>query len=136
MSNLGGNMFERPRDRHEREMFAPVEALVRAAGGYVRASDDLRPKTLEAARQALTKHRWNRRLGTLAAAAVLVALCNVPGRFIPPARESTLATATVMHEFEMRQQSAKGMGFTFNPSWAWYEAFFELRHQQAEMIKE
>lgn len=133
---FGDNAFERPRDRREREAFAPVEALVRAAGRYVRASDDLRPRTLEAARHATSWRRWNRSLGSLAVAAVLLAICNVPGRFIPAARETTPATATVMQEFELRQQAAKGMGFSFNPSWAWVEAFFALRDQQAEMIKD
>jgi hypothetical protein len=128
--------FESARDRREREAFAPVEAMIRAAGGYVRSSEDLRPRTLEAARHSVGKRRWNRGAYSLVAATVLLALCNVPGRFIPAAREETASTATVREEFELRQRAAKGMGFSFNPSWAWYEAFFALRNQQADLIKD
>ena len=131
-----GNPFEESRDRLEREMFAPVEAMIRAAGNYVRPSDDLRPSTLEAARHVRGKRRWKRHLSAAAAAVVFLAICNVPGRFVATDVAEKTASATVTREFELRQQAAKSAGLTFNPSWAWFEAFWELRHQQASRINE
>ena len=128
--------FDNAQDRRERAAFAPIESLVRAAGGYVRPSDDLRPSTLEAARRASSSRRWNYRLGGLAALVMLLAVSNIPARFVPEPRESTLAEETVWQEYELRQQSAKGMGLSFNPAWAWVEAFFELRDKQAKMIND
>jgi hypothetical protein len=136
MSNFDGNMFESARDRREREMFAPIESLVRAAGGYVRPSDDLRPSTLEAARHSRSNRRWNYRISGLACAVLLLAVCNIPGRFTPTPGEGTVAEATVTEEYELRQQSAKSLGFGFNPAWAWYEAFLELRSKQSKLIND
>ena len=130
------NMFESARDRKERAVFAPIESMVRAAGGYVRPSEDLRPSTLEAARHSCSKRRWNRSLGGLAAAVALLAVCQVPGRFASPMAETAVAPATVMQEFEIRHQAAKGLGFNFNPTWAWYEAFLELRNKQSQRIND
>ncbi len=136
MSNTDGNMFESNRDRQERAMFAPIEAMVRAAGGYMRLSDDLRPSTLEAARDSHSKRRWSYRLAGVAAAVMLLAVCNVPGRFSSPLSESAVAPTIVMHELEVRHQAAKGLGFNFSPAWAWYEAFMEVRNQQDRRVNE
>lgn len=131
-----GNPFEDSRDRREREMFAPVEALIRAAGNYVRPSDDLRPSTLEAARYERGTRRWKRHLSAVAAVVVLLAIGNVPARFVSTDVAERTASATVTREFELREQAAKSSGLAFNPSWAWFEAFWELRHQQASRINE
>ena len=141
MSKSDGNMFdhnvfESARDRQERAMFAPIEALVRASGGYVRPSDDLRPSTLEAARDSCSKRRWSYRLAGVAAAVMVLAVCNVPGRFSSPISESAVAPTMVKHEFEIRHQAAKGLGFNFSPAWAWYEAFLEVRKQQDRRVNE
>jgi hypothetical protein len=136
MNPSDSNPFDSSGDRREREMFEPVEAMIRAAGKYVRPSDDLRPNTLEAARHARGKRRWNKQIAALAAAVVLLAVCNVPGRFVPTDVAAKTSKATVMREFELRQQSAKSAGLAFNPSWAWFEAFLELRNQQADRIRD
>lgn len=128
--------FDNKQDRRERESFAPIEALVRSAGNYVRPSEDLRPRTLEAARRMRGIRRWNKQISALAAAVVMLAVCNIPGRFVPTDVASKTSEATVMREFELRQQSAKSAGLTFNPSWAWFEAFWELRNQQAKRIRD
>jgi hypothetical protein len=130
------SIFDNNQDRRERESFAPVEALIRAAGNYVRPSDDLRPRTLEAARRMRGIRRWNKQIAALAAAVVVLAACNVPGRFVPTDVASKTANATVMREFQLRQQSAKSAGLNFNPAWDWFEAFWELRHQQADRIRD
>lgn len=136
MSNSENNPFENGRDRRERQAFAAVESLVRAAGNYVQPTDDLRPSTLEAARRSTSLRRWNKRLAGIAALVVVLAVSNIPGRFLPEPAESTLAHQTVTREFELRQESAKEMGVTFNPAWAWVEAFFELRNKQANLIND
>jgi hypothetical protein len=130
------SVFDNNQDRRERENFAPIEALIRSAGNYVRPGDDLRPRTLEAARHARGKRRWNKQVAAVAAAVVLLAVCNIPGRFAPPDVASRTSEATVAREFELRQQTAKSAGLSFNPSWAWFEAFWELRHQQAKRIRD
>lgn len=136
MSPFETNPFENGRDRRERQAFAAVESLVRAAGHYVQPRDDLRPSTLEAARRATSLRRWNMRLAGIAALMVVLAVGNIPGRFLPKPADSTLAHQMVTREFELRQESAKQMGGTFNPAWAWVEAFFELRHKQANLIND
>lgn len=109
---------------------------MKAAGGYVRPTDDLRPRTLEAARRAGSSRRWNYRLAGAAALVLALAVGNIPGRFVPEPRETTLAEETVQREYELQQQTAKGLGLSFNPAWAWVEAFFELRNKQAKMIND
>lgn len=130
------NVFDNNQDRRERESFAPIEALIRSAGNYVRPSDDLRPRTLEAARRKRGLRRWNKQIAALAAAVVMLAVFNIPGRFVPTDVASKTSEATVMREFELRQKSAKSAGLTFNPAWAWFEAFWELRNQQAERLRD
>ena len=136
MSPFETNPFENARDRRERQAFAAVESLVRAAGHYVQPSDDLRPSTLEAARRPTSLRRWNTRLAGIAALVVVLAVGNIPGRFLPERAEATLSQQTVTREFELRQESAKEMGLTFSPAWAWVEAFFELRNKQANLIND
>jgi ferric-dicitrate binding protein FerR (iron transport regulator) len=130
------NPFDNKQDRRERESFAPIEALIRSAGNYVRPSDDLRPRTLEAARRMRGMRRWNKQFAAAAAAVVLLAVFNIPGRFVPTDVAAKTSEATVMREFELRQKSAKSAGLAFNPAWAWFEAFWELRNQQAERIRD
>src|SRR5438876_3237758 len=51
-----------------------VEALIRSAGGYVRASDDLRPRVLENARLQCRERRLRRRFWQSAA---VVLFCGI-----------------------------------------------------------
>lgn len=135
MNTFGNNPFDNNHDRRERESFAPVEALIRSAGNYVRPSDDLRPRTLEAARRMRGMRRWNKQILAAAAAVVLLAIFNVPGRFVPTDVASKTSEATVMREFQLRQKSTRSADLSLNP-WAWFEAFWELRNQQAERIRD
>src|SRR5690242_16353628 len=50
-----------------------TEALIRAAGGYVRASDDLRPRVLEAARLQTGERRARQRIRRVALVAATIA---------------------------------------------------------------
>src|SRR5262245_58913900 len=51
-----------------------IESLIRAAGGYVGASDDLRPRVLEAARLQRHERRAQRWLRRSAVAVLLIAM--------------------------------------------------------------
>lgn len=131
-----GSPFEKDGDRREREAFAATEAAVRAAALYVRPSENLRPATLEAARRLRGSKHWRFRLAVAASLITVLAATNIPGRFAADPNKPTLAQQTVQQEYELQQQSAKNLGITFNPGWAWVEAFFELRNKQAEMIND
>jgi hypothetical protein len=96
----------------------------------------LRPRTLEAVRHVRGRRRWNRQIAGAAAAVLLLAIFDVPGRFVPKDVAANTSEATVMREFEQRQESAKSAGLAFNPAWAWFEAFWELRHQQADRLRD
>lgn len=110
-----------------------LEALVRAAGGYVRPSDNLRPRTLEAAREYRATVRRRRRLASvgLAAATLWWAATMRPAgeseATIPP-----LATADVwqlgVSAQEQAAQAATG------PAWALADVFGALRVRQSELI--
>ncbi|QEG34671.1 hypothetical protein [Bythopirellula goksoeyrii] len=109
-----------------------LEATIRQAGNYVQPTDDLRPKTLEAARAATSQRRTNWRAGSLVAAVLLVAVAQASPYFDRPDPKPIMATA-VNHEFALRQQTLeRGV----NSSWALYEAFCELRSKQAHLLKD
>ncbi|MGE3243607.1 MAG: hypothetical protein AB7G28_20910 [Pirellulales bacterium] len=114
---------------------ADVEALIRSAGGYVRASDDLRPRILEAAR--LQRHerraqRWLRR-----AAVVVLLLATVGGTLEQDNARSTRPIGIVMaagfDEFFVPTAVAS-VGAT-DGDWRMIDAFTELRRQQAQVLR-
>lgn len=108
-------------------------AMVRAAGGYVRPSDNLRPRTLEAAREYRAVVRRRRRLASvgLAAATLWWAATMRPGgeseTKVPP-----LATADVWQLGESAQQQAAQAAA--GPTWALADVFGALRLRQSELI--
>jgi hypothetical protein len=69
------NQFENVRDRHERELFASVESMLRAASDQVRVSDDLRADTIAAAQLACRGQNWQGLWSTVAACSLLLAGC-------------------------------------------------------------
>jgi hypothetical protein len=75
--------FEQPDgDRVDRERtdgdHAAIEAMVRHAGRYIRPSDDLRPRVLEAAKEYCGDRRAERRLGNLWFALALLLVFVLP----------------------------------------------------------
>jgi hypothetical protein len=110
-----------------------LAALVRAAGGYVRPSDSLRPRTLEAAREYRATVRRRRRLASvgLAAATLWWAATMRPAgeaeSQVPP-----LATADVWQLGESAQQQA--VQAAAGPTWALADVFDALRVRQSELI--
>ena len=110
-----------------------LEAMVRAAGQYVQASDDLRPRVLETARTQRGEQRAQRWIRRLACCVVLL----------------TGMTASVGDRGELNggsQRFALAVDPFFQPAsntsavrvdagWGVVEAFTELRRQQSEMLR-
>jgi len=113
-----------------------VEALVRAAGEYVRASDDLRPRVLEAARLQSGEQRAKRCLRHVAVFVLLLASFNVAGWHAlddQRSRPNPLLVAAGFHEVLAPTLSApirSGDG-----DWRMIDAFTELRRQQAQLLR-
>jgi hypothetical protein len=123
-------------DRHdcEPEAFDSIESLIRAACGYVQPTDDLRPRTLEAARSACRQRRWNSRVGGLALTIILLAMCGFPHWSSSRGEQIARASDAIRH-FDLHQQASLRMVRAgFDPSWALYEAFTDLRKKQADLF--
>ena len=58
----------------QQQEYSAIEAIIRAAGDHIEPTDDLRPRTLEAARRRCRQQRIGRRAGGLAVAALLLAM--------------------------------------------------------------
>ena len=116
---------------HEQRLaIAELESLVLRAGSYVQPTDDLRPQVIEASREAVRQQRTNRRMGSLAVCAILLAMTGFPDFLL----SSRLGTA-VVHSTEVHQRAAlsavePGIG----TNWALYEVFKEIRQEQAELL--
>jgi hypothetical protein len=119
-----------------REFASPlddVEALVRSAGGYIRASDDLRPRVLEGARLQASERRVRRRFWQ--SAAVLL-VCGVLTSSILRRSESVLgldgqSSVWMSPIFAPVDAAARSS----DPSWQMVESFTQLRLRQAEMLR-
>jgi hypothetical protein len=112
-----------------------VESLVRAACGYVQSSDDLRPRTLEAAREACRQGRTNFRFGSLALTVILLAMCGFPHWVLSSRAKQVAHASSVIQLFDLhREASSLTVRSGFDPSWAFYEAFWDLRQKQAELF--
>jgi hypothetical protein len=110
-----------------------VEAMLLAAAGYVRASDDLRPRLLEAARAQCTYATIRGVVGMLAISASLVVFMGSGGRRAeaPSSDEPTLAQTDSQTIYSQAQAKALRSG---GLSWGIVDAFRELRQKQSEAI--
>ena len=109
-----------------------VEALIRSAGGYVRASDDLRPRVLENARLQCGERRMRRRFWQ---AAAVVLLCGMITSSVLHQPENAIAidaqsagwTNPMLTSLEAAARSS-------DPSWQTVESFTQLRLRQAQLL--
>lgn len=99
------NHFENAKDRRERELFAAVEAKIRAASEHVHVSEDLRADTLSAARRAHRNQHWTRRFGTMAACFLVIGACGFVLNY-----EAGPGSATSEHSQSLDYSAAKGFG--------------------------
>lgn len=107
------------------QRYDDVEAMVQAAGDYVEASEDLRPRVLETARLEFGEQRGRRwvRQTSLAAAIVGIAVSiGVTGGDEPKLNDSEMV-------YERASQKSIGAG---GFGWALVQAFRELRERQFE----
>jgi len=109
-----------------------IETLVRSACDYVRASDDLRPRVLEAARVVRGEQRARWRVCQLAVCALML------GLFIAAARRHAEMPAT-----DLQSGSATGRllsqappaAATSDSVWEMVDSFTDIRRRQAEVLR-
>jgi hypothetical protein len=114
-----------------------IEALVRAAGDYVQASDDLRPRVLETARAQHGEQRAQRWIGQLAACIVLLALFSDGSHSrvsIAGERSKHAAVAADANGIFAQVESKLEVGHS-DVGWSMVEVFTELRRQQAAAFR-
>ncbi len=107
------------------EFLKKLEATVLAAGKFVVPSDDLRPHTLEAARNCFSDSRGGYKFAQFSLAVFIVVSVSLPviGRLTSLSESLSAPTSAQMYETAMK----KNVG----PDWGLYEAYNELRQSQA-----
>lgn len=113
-----------------------VEALVRAAGGYVGASEDLRPRVLEAARMQCAERRTQSCLRRVALFVVLLAVFTTA--FQPEQVASPLSgygQAMIANFDEWIVPAANATPRNGDADWRILDAFTKLRRQQAQLLR-
>ncbi len=108
-----------------------VEALIHSAGRYVVASEDLRPRLLEAARAGRQESRAQRRIRQ----AVLIVVLSMVSLPVGDRRMGAHERAAAIGDPQRLndQAAAKGMhcgGF----GWGLVEAFIDLRREQSDRL--
>ena len=110
-----------------------VEEAIRDAGGFVQASDDLRPRVLESARLNRREQRARRMIGKLACMCVVLALAlsSIGERLQVMAEGSRpIDSAGVFSMIE-----AKSLRSNTDVGWGFVEVFTDLRRQQANSFR-
>ncbi len=109
-----------------------AESMILAAGHYVRPSEDLRPRTLETARELCRDRKAVRKLGGLAIAILMLALISFPAsQRVQAWRAKTAApSSNDMHERAAMYGQQAGIG----AHWGMAEAFIQLRRVQASRL--
>lgn len=121
-----------PHFDHDQSMWQ-IESAIRAAGDYIQPSEDLRPRTLEAAREDCGDRRAELKLGVFAIAVLLLVTLSSPTiHYVDTIR--TQSTAPSATEMQLR-----GLEFATDPhigsNWGLSEAFTQLRRSQADRLK-
>jgi hypothetical protein len=115
-----------PLDR--REQWDDVESLVRAAGNYVRPSDDLRPRVLETAR-AESHERWaQRQIWQVALVVALLGVCSTSVR-------SRMEVAAPPSGIAFERGAIARRAESGEDGWKMVESFTDLRRQHAAMLR-
>ena len=132
-----------PLDRHEgsvwpqadwpQDDWRAVEMLVRAAGAYVRPSEELRPRVLEAARAESIQRSVRRRIlqATLALGLLLGVASGMGGGELAAFSAGTLRRAEAKSADSGAYSSAEGSVV----GWGMVESFTELRRRQADLLR-
>lgn len=107
----------------------PIESLIRSAGNFVVPSESLRPRTLEAAREAAADRVGFFKLARLFLVLLFCSALTVPAldRLNAWHERSLSPSATEIQNQADQLSTQKGIG----PHWALFEAFTRLRSDQA-----
>jgi hypothetical protein len=113
-------------------VLVPVEFLIRAAGNYVVPSDNLRPRTLEAARESADDRAGFFRLARLFLVLLFCCAVSVPAldRLAAWHDKSVAPSGAEIQNQANQIATEKGVG----PHWGLYEAFNRLRNHQVESL--
>lgn len=121
----------------EFDSLADLEALLCAAGGYVKPSEDLRPRVIESARAARGERRVRRRLRGFFFTLLLCLLCAdvLDGPLkqfaIDPRAPGRIVDAEDL--FRLSESRADHPGN--DSAWGLVEAFNEMRQQQLQSFR-
>jgi hypothetical protein len=119
----------RPDASFDPARLAEVEALVRLAGAYVDASDDLRPRVLDAVRLRRANGRRQKHLAVSALVVLGMACVLLGARF---AFGDTMAKASSLRRSTDAIALRQSMGGVDGVWWYLVEAMFDVRRQNAE----
>ncbi len=113
-------------------VLVPVELLIRAAGSYVVPSDNLRPRTLEAARESAADRVGFYKLARMFLVLLFLSALSVPAldRLTAWHDKSVSPSVSEIQDQAARIASEKGVGM----HWGLYEAFNRLRNHQADNL--
>jgi hypothetical protein len=116
--------------------FRDVEEMIRAAGDYLDVTEDLRPRTLERARDESRKAATRFWIAALAVAAVVFSMSAGMVRShltsAPPLLAGVSSNSDQLYD-TARQKAAQANA---DPSWSLVEAFSELRQRQASLFRD
>ncbi|MGN6546857.1 MAG: hypothetical protein ACTHK7_17510 [Aureliella sp.] len=118
--------------RNSDDEFGVIEEAIRGAGTYVVPSDDLRPRTLEAARQLSEERRGGIRIGRFAA---ILLLCIVASPPIAARMAAWYEQAADPSSSQLQQRALEiAADRNIGPHWGLFEAFAQLRRGQAARL--
>ncbi len=119
-------------DAPNNDELARLEQAIFAAGKYVRPSDDLRPRTIEAAKEHCGNHRFVRNVIGLGLAALLLLMLGVP---VTETIRQRRARSTSPTSAEIQQQAIEySLKAGLSPDWGLSQKFDDLRHFQADRL--
>ena len=104
-----------------------VEALVRAAGSYIRPSDGLRPRVLEMASIEFREQRAHRRIRRVAIVVFIVGAISMAAAGRWHAANPHSASMLEVHPGTMQAEGG-------TPGWNTVESFTDLRQRQAALL--
>ncbi len=126
-------MSELYHDACGEEGLSELEKRIHAAGNYVRPSDDLRPRTLEAARNVCNDTMIERRIGGFFVCAVLMFCLASPFVELMGQYQTRFTGAT---SGELHRKAAElSMQSDIGSQWGMCEAFTQLRQTQASRFR-
>lgn len=109
-----------------------IEHTIRAAGNFIRPSDDLRPRIIEAAKERCGQQRAMRRVAVSIAASIVIAISVGPliGTMVTRSKLNATPSSIEMQQQAIHHSAETGVG----PNWGLTEAFKQLRKTQAKKL--